>query len=423
MNIRSTTAVVLFLSFLVAHRCSSAQDFALRDGDTVVFYGDSITAQRFYTRLAEEFVLTRYPALHVRFINAGVPGDTVYGGYAGAMPQRVEHDVAPFHPTMITIMLGMNDGGWGYTPAAKMNEDFQKGYSALLDALHTAAPGANFTLINPTPYDEITHATEFPGYSSLVAQLSADVTTIASARARLPGFHIVRADFQAPLLATLGRAERASPQLAPLLIPDRIHPAEPTHWIMAAALLRAWHADPIVSSVSIHAASAKVTACDHATVSGLSRTALGIRWTQLDRSLPLPIDWDNALMQVVLSASDLGSMDQETLTVDALNAGRYELLIDGKAVGRWSGKELGAGVNLALVKTAMLDQARGVDWTEERRMTLDQAHFILQSEVKATPGTPAAEDTLTVAEQQLDTDMREKLTPKSHNFEVRYVGP
>jgi len=50
---------------------ASAQQFELKDGDTVVFYGDSITAQHFYTRFVEDFVLTRYPALHMHFVNAG----------------------------------------------------------------------------------------------------------------------------------------------------------------------------------------------------------------------------------------------------------------------------------------------------------------------------------------------------------------
>ena len=74
------------------------QQFVLHDGDTVVFYGDSITAQRLYTRDVEDFVLTRYPKLHVRFLNAGVPGDTVSGGYAGTVAERVQRDVQPLHP-------------------------------------------------------------------------------------------------------------------------------------------------------------------------------------------------------------------------------------------------------------------------------------------------------------------------------------
>jgi len=73
------------LAVAVGVTAAYGQPFVLKDGDTVVFYGDSITAQRLYSKDVEEFLLTRYPALHVRFVNAGVPGDTVNGGYAGTM--------------------------------------------------------------------------------------------------------------------------------------------------------------------------------------------------------------------------------------------------------------------------------------------------------------------------------------------------
>ena len=39
----------------------NATDFALKDGDRVVFYGDSITEQRLYTTYVEHYVLTHYP--------------------------------------------------------------------------------------------------------------------------------------------------------------------------------------------------------------------------------------------------------------------------------------------------------------------------------------------------------------------------
>jgi hypothetical protein len=98
----NTRHLMWVLAWIFLSSAASGQKFALSDGDTVVFYGDSITAQRLYTRFAEEFVLTRYPNLEVHFVNAGVPGDSSYGGYAGVMKERVQRDVAPFHPTMIT---------------------------------------------------------------------------------------------------------------------------------------------------------------------------------------------------------------------------------------------------------------------------------------------------------------------------------
>ena len=54
-------------------------DFALRDGDTVTFLGDSITAARGYTKIVEHYTLVRFPDRHVRFVNAGQGGDTAHG--------------------------------------------------------------------------------------------------------------------------------------------------------------------------------------------------------------------------------------------------------------------------------------------------------------------------------------------------------
>ena len=108
--IRDRLRSALLLLLMLGAAESYGQEFALHEGDRVVLYGDSITAQRLYTRFAEDFILTRYPQMHVTFWNAGVPGDTVYGGYTGDMPTRVKRDVLPHRPSVITIMLGMNDG-------------------------------------------------------------------------------------------------------------------------------------------------------------------------------------------------------------------------------------------------------------------------------------------------------------------------
>jgi len=395
-----------------------AQQFALKDNDTVVFYGDSITAQRFYTKLVEEAVLTRYPSLNVQFLNAGVPGDATWGGYAGTMAERVQHDVAPFHPTMITVMLGMNDGG--YVPASpKIEAAFQQGYNNLLDALTAAAPDAALTLILPTPYDEITHGTEFPGYSHILDHEAGVVSGIAAQRQATGHTHVMLADFHTPLVAALHQAHTESPQLAPLLIPDRIHPSEPAHWIMAAALLSAWHIDPVVGTVSLDARKGTVATHQKTTITDLQKSDIGLKWTQLDEALPLPLDLNNAMTDLVLHVSDIAALDQQSLQVSNLAGAQYQLLIDSKPIAIFSREQLQHGVNLALYKTPMLDQARGIDWYEDRRGTLDQAHFLLNAEVKVTADTAIAENKLKQAQAEFAATIRTKITPQPHSFELR----
>ncbi len=68
-------------ALLTLASAAGAQDagkpFGIKDGDRVVFYGDSITEQRLYTTLVENYVVTRFPNLHVTFVHSGWGGDRV----------------------------------------------------------------------------------------------------------------------------------------------------------------------------------------------------------------------------------------------------------------------------------------------------------------------------------------------------------
>jgi lysophospholipase L1-like esterase len=397
---------------------ANSEPFALKDGDTVVFYGDSITAQRLYTKDVEDFVLTRYPNLHVHFVNAGVNGDTVNGGYAGTLAQRVERDVAPFHPKMITVMLGMNDGGYGQG-SPEIDEAFQKGFRGVIEALHKAAPDAIITVIAPTPYDEITHGTEFPGYSRVIDEFATDVLHMGAQLQASGDMKIMVADFNHPMTAALGRAKADYPELAPLIVPDRIHPSDAGHWIMAAALVSAWHLNPVVSSVALSAAGATVIEKDRATITSLEKSAQGLTWTQLDDALPLPFDFNDAMTPMLLKVSDIAQLDELLLRVESLAPGRYDLSIDGKTIASFSSDELMHGVNLALYKSPMLEQAREVDSEEDHRARLDLARFMLSADIKQSATSGVAEDKLREGEDELDAAMRKDLPPKAHRFELR----
>lgn len=63
--------VLLALMTAVVGSRQARADYALRDGDTVVFLGDSITAVRTYGKIVERYTLLRFPGRKVRFRNAG----------------------------------------------------------------------------------------------------------------------------------------------------------------------------------------------------------------------------------------------------------------------------------------------------------------------------------------------------------------
>src|SRR6478735_843659 len=87
-------------------------NFYLKDGDRIVFYGDSITDQRQYTTYIESYCVTRFPKNHYTFVHSGWGGDRVGGGGGGPIDVRIKRDVIAYKPSVMTIMLGMNDGSY-----------------------------------------------------------------------------------------------------------------------------------------------------------------------------------------------------------------------------------------------------------------------------------------------------------------------
>jgi lysophospholipase L1-like esterase len=383
--------------------------FALKSGDRVVFYGDSITAQRLYTRFIEDFVVSRYPQMHVDFYNAGVSGDTVEGGDAGDMQTRVSRDVVPWHPTMITIMLGMNDGR--YTTVFPANfAAYKSGYQKLVDDLKTKLPDAHFTLIQPSPYDEVAHPPAISGYNDVMVRYG-DFLAQLGAQMDVPV-----ANFNQAVTDTLRAGVRIDPRMAGSLLPDRIHPAPAGHWIMAAALVRAWHLSPIVSSVALDASTNTVVHQQNTTVSALTGAPTSLHWTQLDKALPLPLELNDSMTQFLLETSDIGSLDQQLLRVTGLSAPSYTLTIDDQKIGTFSREELVGGINLALFQTPMEQQAKSIDWTSEDRSKLSGARFDLITEGDKIPGEGDALRTLDTLDAKLMSEEYQNAQPKSHTF-------
>lgn len=385
-----------------------AQDFYLHNGDRVTFYGDSITAQRYYTRDIQDLTATRYPTLQIEYHNAGVPGDKVSGGYAGDAATRVDRDVKPWTPTVITVMLGMNDGDY-MPPDAKVFATYQSGYEKLVALLRAAAPGARITLIENTPYDEITHGTEFTGYMATTEQNAAATPALG----RREGLPVI--DDCTPVEQVLERAKAVNPSMASLLVIGRIHPSEPLQWVMAEAVMKAWHFDPVVSAVTLSAQSNSVLRSQRTQVSDLSVSGEEISWTQHDQALPVPFDFDDPLMNFVLAISDLETIDQEKLKVVGLRQGEYKLAVDGKDVGSFNAQQLGSGVNLGLLKTPMWHEARDYDYQLSQRSQMEDADLLLTQSTKLSDRETGSR-ILREAEMKFEQDAGADLHIPPHHY-------
>ncbi len=328
--------------------------FFLKDGDTVVFYGDSITDQRLYTTFAETYAVTRFPKRTINFVHSGWGGDRVTGGGGGPADVRLNRDVVAYKPTVMTVMLGMNDGRYRAFDQATF-DTYADGMRHIVKATKSALPGIRITLIQPSPYDDVTRAGNFPGgYNAVLVKYGEFLKTLASEE------KLSVADLNTPVVEELAKANSTDAENAKKLLPDRVHPGPSGHLLMAKALLKAWGAPALVTSVEIDGARGAVRKAENTTLSNVKGGPV-VSWLQLDNALPMPVDQKDPLVMLAVKSSDFEqSLDQQPLKVTGLNGSSYRLTIDDDAVGTFSGKQLADGINLAMLPTPMARQASEV---------------------------------------------------------------
>ena len=338
-----------------------------RDGDVAVFFGDSITHGGIYHAYVTDYYRTRFPEAKIRFVNSGIGGDTAAGAF-----KRIPEDVAEYAPTHVAFHFGMNDINRGaYLPEStaqslvsreRAQAGYRKSLRKLIDAVRQAAPTAKFPYLTPTPYDDTAIVTNAPksgwaSYNNVGCNAGLSLMAghvIASAQADKADY----VDWFSVLNGFVVRNQKKNPYFS-IVRPDRVHPEELGHSIMAWEFLKRQGVPSLVSDVTVDAAAARAGACANATVSDVVRKDCGVAFTLLAKALPFPV---HAKALPYVAEFDVEKdLNRETLTVTGLADGTYALKIDGEEVGRYSAAELAKGVSLGFnPKTPQYRQAQAV---------------------------------------------------------------
>jgi lysophospholipase L1-like esterase len=395
---------------------AAQEPFFLKDGDTVVFYGDSITERRLYSSFTEAYVLTRFPKLQVRFVHSGWGGDTVAGGAGGSLQVRLQRDVIAYQPTVVTILLGMNDGHYRALDDATYS-DFTTGYEKLIRTLKTALPNVRLTLLEPSPYDDVTRPRQFAeGYNGVLTQFGQFVRTLGERE------RAVVVDLNGAVVGPLTAVNAKDPSAAREFIPDRVHPGPAASLLMAQALLKSWNAPAIVTEVEIDAESRTVTRTMRTEVHSIVRSGGTLSWTQLDAALPFPVDWQDAPVSVAAYSSDfIPAIDDQPLRVKNLKPGDYTLKIDGQEIATYPDGQFAKGINLSALDTPMLQQAAEVLKLTNQHNDLHVSRWRLVQvplEPYALPHFNAALADLDALEQEAIARQRAAAQPKPHVYEI-----
>lgn len=308
--------------------------FALKDGDTLVFVGDSITAARGYTKIVELYTLMRYPERRVKFWNAGQGGDTA----AGAV-KRLERDVFAHGATVVTVAFGVNDIGWG----TKADQEHKQKY---LDGIRTIVTECEKrkvrvficspAVLHQDPDKAETEFLQTMADEGMALAKSLGAGTIDLSR----GMREVQ---RRVLAANAGKPDVKKHDR--LHVDDGVHLNDLGQLAMGWAMLRGLGAEAEVSDVVVDAAAGKVVSATGCKVTDIKQRADGVTFVRKDFGLPINLGVLSALQYQFVPVPD--TLNGYLLTVKGLAAGRYSISVEGRGLGTWDAKQLTEGLNIS----------------------------------------------------------------------------
>ena len=308
----------------------------LKDGDTVVFLGDSITHQCLYTQYVEDYFYTRFPNMRIKFHNSGVGGDRASDAII-----RFDDDVAAFKPKYVTILLGMNDGAYRDFDKGVF-DTYQKGMTTVLEKI--SALGATAIPMTPTMHDARAARLRNKGgeprdtyYNGVLALYGAWLREQAQVR----GLGFV--DMYSPLNNLTLEQRKKDANFT--MIADAVHPGAPGQVVMAAAVINDICPRGPVSSITIQDKAGKLApVVGNGKIADFQASDDKVSFTFTANALPWVLPTEAAEGYKLTSAGHRYS--NEKITVRNLKPGKYELKIDGQSVGTWPDSQLAFGVEL-----------------------------------------------------------------------------
>ncbi|MDA1274174.1 MAG: GDSL-type esterase/lipase family protein [Verrucomicrobia bacterium] len=317
----------------------------------VVFLGDSITYSGQYAVYLEAFYRTRFPATSVKFLDLGLPSETVSGlsepGHAGGrfprpdLHERLARVLDRSHPDLVLACYGMNDGIY-YPISDERFERFRNGIMRLHEAV--LASGAKIIHLTPPTFDPVPlkgrtlpagldlYPQPFEGYNGVLDRFS---EWLLDQRAK--GWAVV--DIHGPMNRHLAVRRSERPEF--LFAGDGVHANETGHWLMTQALLEAWGVPADADAAVLDAGTGRAVS---GMVSNIERDKGEIRFQWVSR-IPAPMDpkWDARSIELEGMAD---RFNRYRLKVSGLLSDRYDFYEGETLLATVPRQDLEAGLDL-----------------------------------------------------------------------------
>lgn len=402
----------LFVIELQQGRGLAADDFALRDGDTVVFLGDSLTAARTYGKYIENYSLLRYPERTIRFINSGKGGDTADGSL-----QRIERDVFAHKPTVLLVMFGTNDIGWG----VYADDEHKNKY---LNAIRTIVSTCKERNVRVYVCSEpVTAADPLKSEESFLQKMCDEGMALSKS---LGGEAI---DVQRSMREIQKRVWAANEPIKEESKKNSMHVADGVHLndlgqlAVAFAMLKGLGAPAEVSSATLDYSETKLIETKGCAVTDIVRDGERLEFTRLDEGLPFNHGIFFALHFRFVPV--LTELNRYMLCVKNLPKGRYDISADGRGVATLSSEQLATGINIASSTSNGWEpggpwnaQADALVSLTNARHELATANVLANAYLKTGDLPELLSQKTIVANEQLEATQRLIAHPKPYRFVI-----
>ncbi|BCU79385.1 SGNH/GDSL hydrolase family protein [Luteolibacter sp. LG18] len=387
--------------------------FALQDGDTVAFLGDSITAARNYSKIVEDYTLMRFPERKIRFLNVARGGET-----AQAALERLQNAVLDQHVTVLTVAYGINDIGWG----TKADSEHEAAYLDGLDKIITRCQEKGIRVficsaaITSIPPDE--------AEKGFLQQMCDKGLALAKER------HAGTIDLMRPMREVQRRviaanANEKDPAKHTLLhTPDGVHLNDLGQMAMAWAMLKGLGAPADSSSAMMDARLGMVVRQEACKIGNVAMAPDSFKFTRLDDRLPFNLSPLWVLMGWHIPLSE--DLNRYQLTIAGLSPGTYEITADGRGIGKWNEQQLAKGINIA--SASAVPGEPGGPWQIQGQLTAaltnvrDELEAISASESSLLPKDSGKEELIArtrAIEGEIVALQRDMARPVPVAFEVK----
>lgn len=328
----------LILLALVLLTVRVRADFVLQPNDMLAITGDSITAQHYYSALLEDYLLMCQPTSHLSVAQFGWAGETAPGFLA-----RVDSDLYPFKPTVVTTCYGMNDGA--YTKLDdKIANTYRQAQTDLVESfkkhgVRTIVIGSA-KCVDTYTY-KLRNGTDAATYNQSLAALAQIDKEVAAKEG------VLYADVYSATTTAMQKMKARYGEAYPFGGPDGVHPEQDCSLVIAYAFLKALGCDGAIGTLTVDFAAKQATASPGQEVISYQDGTLTVKSSRYPFCFSGHPDQPNLTAAAVVKDCPFNDeLNRYILVVKGLTTARAKVTW-GKNTKEFAAADLAKGVNLA----------------------------------------------------------------------------